>query len=130
MNRSNSTDPVEGAWRTVRYIVNNASTDVDGVLLLVEGRWATVYFVPGAGGPWGSGEAGAYELDGDRLSFHHRLTFQGGGGRPLHMTQEATHVETCPITIANDTLTIQFPGGNTLICQRLHRADGWKMADG
>ena len=123
MCSSDSADPIEGAWRTARYIVNDVPTEVDGVLLLVDGRWATVYFVPGVDGPWGSGEAGAYELDGDRLSFHHRLTFQGGGGRPLHMTQEATHVETCPITIDEDRLTIQFPGGNTLICERLRRAD-------
>jgi hypothetical protein len=123
MNRSASSDPIEGAWRTARYVVDNLPRAIDGVLLLVDGRWATVYFVPEREGLWGSGEAGAYELAGETLSFHHRLTFQGGGGRPLYLTQEATHVETCPITIAGDTLTIQFPGGNTLVCERLHRGD-------
>jgi hypothetical protein len=121
MSSVDSVDPIAGAWRTARYTVKGVPTDIDGVLLLVGGRWATVYFVPGREGPWGSGEAGAYELNGPILSFHHRLTFQGGGGRPLHISQEDTHVEACPITIDDDLLTIQFPSGNTLVCERLHR---------
>jgi len=122
MTSTNATDPVQGAWRTVRYVVKGSPTDIEGVLLLVDGRWSTLYFVPGADGPWGSGEAGSYEVDGRTLSFHHRLMFQGGGGRPLHITQEASHVEACPIAIAGDTLTIQFPSGNTLVCERLRRS--------
>jgi hypothetical protein len=122
MTAIESIDPVQGAWQTARYIVKGTPTDIDGVLLLVDGRWSTLYFVPGHEGPWGSGEAGAYDLQGRTLSLHHRLMFQGGGGRPLHMTQDASHVEACPITIAGDTLTIQFPSGNTLVCYRLRRA--------
>jgi hypothetical protein len=122
MTSLRSPDPIDGAWRTARYVVKGVSTDIDGVLLLVDGQWATLYFVPGRKGPWGSGEAGTYELKGHVLTFQHRLTFQGGGGQPLHMTQDDTHVETCPITIDADTLTIQFPSGNTLVCERLQRS--------
>ena len=56
-----------------------------------------------------------------RTTFVHRLMFQGSGGRPLHLTQTASHVEACPITLTEDSLTIQFPSGNTLVCYRLHR---------
>ena len=112
---------LEGAWRTARYIVKDNATDIDGVLLLLDGRWSTLYFVGGPDGPWGSAEAGAYEFDGRTLTFLHRLMFQGGGGRPLHITQTASHVEACPITLTDDSLTIQFPSGNTLVCYRLPR---------
>jgi hypothetical protein len=112
---------LEGAWRTASYVVNGRPTDLDGVLLLVDGRWSTLYFVPGTEGPWASAEAGSYEVEGSTLSFHHRLMFQGGGGRPLLVTQAASHVEACPITLNDETLTIRFPSGNTLVCHRLRR---------
>ena len=92
---------LEGAWRTARYSVKDNPTDIDG--------------------PWGSAEAGTYEVDGGMLTFLHRLMFQGGGGRSLHITQTASHIEACPITLTDDSLTIQFPSGNTLVCYRLHR---------
>ncbi len=122
MSATESTPNVHGAWRTATYIVKGNATEIDGVLLLVDGRWSTLYFVPGPEGPWGSAEAGSYELNGRTLSFHHRLVFQGGGGRPLHLTQTATHVDACPITLSGDTLTIQFPSANTLVCHRLRGA--------
>ena len=112
---------VEGAWRTARYVVKDGATDIDGVLLLVDGHWSTLYFVGGSEGPWRSGEAGTYACDGRTLTFYHRLMFQGGGGRPLHITQTASHVEVCPITLSRESLTIQFPSGNTLICYRPER---------
>ena len=113
-------DPtVEGAWRTAAYVIGGRHTDVDGVLLLVDGRWSALYFVQERDGPRGSAESGSYDFDGRTLTFHHRLMFQGGGGRPLHLTQSASHVEACPIELTRDTLRIQFPSGNTLVCQRL-----------
>ncbi len=121
MTPSRPASTPEGAWRTARYIVNGNATDIDGVLLLVDGQWSTLYFVGGADGPWGSAEAGTYEIDNNLLAFRHRLMFQGGGGRPLHVTQAASHVETCPITVTDDSLTILFPSGNTLVCYRLRR---------
>jgi hypothetical protein len=119
MTTFESRPKVEGAWSTTSYIVKGQATDVSGVLLLVDGRWSTLYFVGSADGPWGSAEAGSYKIEGHTLAFHHRFMFQGGGGRPLHVTQEASHVEDCPITLNGDTMTIQFPSGNTLICHRL-----------
>jgi len=113
---------VEGAWQTTRYIVKGQATDVNGMLLLVDGCWSTLYFVGGPEDPWGSAEAGSYTIEPSTLSFHHRLMFQGGGGRSLHVTQEASHVEDCPITLEEDTMTIQFPSGNTLVCHRLQPA--------
>jgi hypothetical protein len=115
------TSTLEGAWRTTSFIVKGHATDVDGVLLLVDGHWSTLYFVGGPEGPWGSAEAGIYQFDGTTLTFLHRLTFQGSGGRPLQLTQTASHVEACPITLTDDSLTILFPSGNTLVCYRLHR---------
>src|SRR5436305_140970 len=87
------TTTLDGAWRTGRYIVKDNPTDIDGVLLLADGQWSTLYFVGGADGAWGSAEAGTYSFDGATLTFFHRLMFQGGGGRPLHITQTASHVE-------------------------------------
>jgi hypothetical protein len=113
---------IEGAWQITSYTVKAESTAVDGVLLLVDGHWSTLYFVAGAEGPWGSAEAGRYEFDGQAISFLHRLMFQGGGGRPLHVTQSASHVEVCPTTITGDAVTIQFPSGSTLVCHRLRAA--------
>jgi len=121
MTQSPLASTLEGAWRAARYIVKDNATDIDGVLLFADGHWSTLYFVGGAEGPWGSAEAGTYAFDGRMLTFLHRLMFQGGGGRPLHVTQAASHVEACPITLTQDSLTIQFPSGNTLVCDRLHR---------
>jgi hypothetical protein len=121
MTQSSLGSTLEGAWRTARYIVKDNVMNIDGVLLLADGHWSTLYFVGGGEGAWGSAEAGTYESDGGTLTFLHRLMFQGGGGRPLHITQEASHVEACPITLTDDSLTIQFPSGNTLVCYRLHR---------
>ena len=121
MTQTPLTSTLEGAWRTARYIVKDNASDIDGVLLLAGGHWSTLYFVGGTEGPWASAEAGAYEFDGGTLTFLHRLMFQGGGGRPLHITQAASHVEACPIKLTDDSLTIQFPSGNTLVCHRLQR---------
>jgi hypothetical protein len=121
MTQSPLASTLEGAWRTARYIVKDNATDIDGVLLLVDGHWSTLYFVGGPEGAWGSAEAGTYEFEDRTLTFLHRLVFQGGGGRPPHVTQTASHVETCPIALTDDSLTIHFPSGNTLVCDRLHR---------
>ncbi len=110
---------VEGAWQTALYIVNGAATDVDGVLLLANGQWSTLYFVRGPGGLRGSAEAGSYDWADGTLTFRHRLAFQGGDGRVVVMTNEDTEVEACAITLEADTMTIRFPSGNTLLCRRI-----------
>jgi len=110
MTDSQPTSTLEGAWRTGRYVVKD-----------VDGRWSTLYVVHGPEGAWGSAEAGTYVFDGRTLTFLHRLMFQGGGGRPLNLTQTASHTEACSIVLTAESLTIQFPSGNTLLCDRLHR---------
>ena len=112
------TPTVEGVWETKTYVVGGNGTPVDGVLFLTAGRWATLYFVPGEQGPWGSAEAGEYRFEGQRLTFMHRLIFQGGGGRPLQIDQQAAREEECAVVFAGDRLTISFPSGNHLHLER------------
>ena len=109
---------VEGVWRTETYVVGGTATPVDGVLFFTDGRWATLYFVPGDQGPWGSAEAGRYRYDGGRLVFLHQLVFQGGGGRPVHIEQQASREENCEVAIEHDRLSIRFPSGNHLHLRR------------
>ena len=115
------TDRVDGVWQTETYVVAGSATPVDGVLFLTAGRWATLYFVPGEQGPWGSAEAGEYRVSGDRLTFLHRLVFQGGGGRQLEIEQHASREEECGVTFDGERLKISFPSGNFL---HLRRAAG------
>lgn len=109
---------VDGVWQTETYVVGGNATPVDGVLFLTSGRWATLYFVPGEQGPWGSAEAGDYSFDGRHLTFVHRLVFQGGGGRPLQIDQRAERKEICGVAFDGDTLKISFPSGNHLLLRR------------
>jgi hypothetical protein len=109
---------LEGAWQTERYVVKGRSHDIEGVLLLTGGRWATLYFVPTSAGPWGSAEAGAYSVDGDRLTFHHELMLQGGGDRTLNVNPTAGHAETCDVQLEANRCTIRFPSGNSLHLRR------------
>lgn len=110
---------VEGVWTTETYVVGGKETSVDGVLFLTRGQWSTLYFVPGEQGPWASAEAGRFTCDGQTLTFHHRLVFQGGGGRSLQIDQHAAREERCRVTCADDRLTIDFPSGNTLHLRRV-----------
>jgi hypothetical protein len=115
------TESVEGVWKTETYVVGGKATPVEGVLFLTSGRWATLYFVPGEQGPWGSAESGEYRFDGERLTFVHRLVFQGGGGRPLQIDQDAAREELCGVTFDGDRATISFPSGNHLHLRRAAR---------
>jgi hypothetical protein len=110
---------IKGAWQTETYVANGTTHSVDGVLLLTADRWSTLYFVPFPDGVWGSAEAGAYAYDGTRLTFHHRLIFQGGGRRPLEINQSASRVEVCHARLEGDRFTISFPSGNLLHLRRV-----------
>lgn len=112
---------LEGVWRTETYVVAGTARVVDGVLFFTDGQWVTLYFVPGEGGPWGSAEAGRYRYDGKRLVFLHQLVFQGGGGRPLQIDQQASREEECDVVLDHDRLTIRFPSGNDLLLRRTGR---------
>jgi hypothetical protein len=108
----------EGAWQVETYVVKGSPTAVDGMLLLTAGRWSTLYFVPRPAGPWASAEAGAYKIEGDTLTFYHRLLFQGGGASALEINQTADRVEVCTVQVDGTRMAISFPSGNTLHCQR------------
>jgi hypothetical protein len=98
------------------YVRNGDAVSLSGVLLLAAGRWSILYFVPqpGTGECWGSAEGGRYEVNGDQLSFHHELTFQGGGGKRLVIDLASTTVEVCKIVLTSETLEIHFPSGNVI----------------
>lgn len=109
-----TTADIQGAWQTQTYVAGGVTHALNGFLLLTADRWATLYFVPTPAGFWGSAEAGTYTYDGVRLTFHHRLMFQGGGGRPLEMSQSVERVEVCDVRLDTDRLEINFPSGNVL----------------
>ena len=112
---------VQGAWQTETYVAGGVTHAVEGVLLLTADRWATLYFVPAPAGCWGSAEAGTYTYDGVRLTFYHRLMFQGGGGRSVEMSQSVDRVELCDVRLEGDQFTINFPSGNVLHLVRAGR---------
>lgn len=112
------TGAIEGVWRLESYAVGGVEKEVQGLLFLTAGYWSTLYFVPGGDGPWGSAEAGRYQHEGERLVFLHQLLFQGGGGRPLHIDQQANREEVCRVTFQGDRLSIDFPSGNRLHLRR------------
>ncbi len=111
---------IEGAWQLESYARADTTTAVKGVLLLTGGQWSTLYFVAqaAAGQYWGSGESGRYALQGDRLTFYHRYTFQGGGDKPLVTNLDSQVVEECRIEASGDQLTIHFPSGSVIRCRR------------
>lgn len=113
------TQGVDGVWRTETYVVAGRSTPVNGVLFLTAGQWATLYFVPGDAGPWGSAEAGSYRYEDGTLTFLHRLVFQGGGGRSLAIDEHASREERCRTSLEGGRLTISFPSGNHLHLTRM-----------
>ena len=113
--------PIEGAWTVLDYAIGDSptATPVVGQLLFADGRWSTVYFVDeGPKGLWGSGEGGEYVREGDRLTFTHRLTFQGGAGKELITNPRNSRIEPCRITLDADTMVIRFPSGSRLRCRR------------
>ena len=120
MNDAPVSVPIEGVWQLESYSGGGVSTSVSGVLFLTSGQWSTLYFVPQAtsGEYWGSGESGRYALHGDRLTFHHRYTFQGGADKPVVTNLDSQVVEECRIEASVDQLTIYFPSGSIIRCRR------------
>ncbi len=111
---------VEGAWRLEAYVREGKATAVSGILLLTAGQWSTLYFVPQSepGAYWGSAESGRYDVQQDRLTFHHEFTFQGGGSEALLIDLVSSTVETCRIVLTAETLVIHFPSGSVIHCRR------------
>jgi hypothetical protein len=111
-------EKIEGVWAMELYVVGGKETALDGVLFMTAGQWATLYFVPGDHGAWGSAEAGDYGFDGQTLNFFHRLLFQGGGGREVQIDLQENREERCTVAFDGDRLTIRFPSGNDLHLRR------------
>lgn len=102
------------------YFRNGEAISVTGILLMTAARWSTLYFSsePGADEPRGSAESGRYTIEDDQLTFHHELTFQGGGGKNLLIDLASTTVESCRIVLTSETLEIHFPSRNVILCRR------------
>jgi hypothetical protein len=111
---------IDGAWRMESYVRNGTHIRVHGSLLFVAGRWSTLYFVPRTPGRayWGSAESGRYKLRDGRLTFQHEFAFQGGTHTPLKIELASSTVEICEVELRATRLTIHFPSGNTIHCQR------------
>lgn len=111
---------IEGAWRMEAYIREGVAVSLTGVLLLTSGQWSTLFFVPqsGTNEKWGSAESGRYEVKDNQVTFHHELTFQGGGGKQLLIDLASKTVETCRIVLTPEILEIYFPSGNIIHCRR------------
>lgn len=111
---------LEGFWRIVAYVTGGRTVPVMGSLLIADGRWSVLYLVPqpGGAGLWGSAEAGWLAFDGEHLTLYHELTFQGGGGREIFITQASQVVEVCTIDLDATSLAIAFPSGNIVRCER------------
>lgn len=112
---------LDGAWRMESYqSAAKQDTAVNGLVIFGEGRWSTLFFAPGQdqSGDWASAEAGRYEFEGNQLTFYHEFTFQGGGGRPIFMTQASQVVEVCAVELNEQELEIRFPSGSTIRCRR------------
>jgi hypothetical protein len=111
---------LEGAWLLESYVRDGVETTVTGTLILAEGYWSTLYFLPAsdAGGDWGSAESGRYIHQDDCLTFYHQFRFQGGGGQPVVIDLSSTVVEACRITLTALNLTIDFPSGSVIRCRR------------
>lgn len=125
--------PLDGVWRLREYRLAAGDTQpLDGTIFFVDGKWSVLYFVlDERGAPQrGSGEGGAFTLDGDRLTFEHRFNLSGGGAAgsleadPLSMTihaETAMPTEACTIDLDGDRLIVFFPSGNSIVFARWER---------
>lgn len=116
-----------GTWKVDRYVLRDGRDPrVDGSILFTEdGGWAVLFFVIDEDGEprRGSGEGGTYTVEGDRLTFFHLYTMQGGeavegyDASDLSLTlrePEAAVSEACTIELAADQMTIHFPSGSRI----------------
>ncbi len=122
-----------GSWRVERYVLRDGRNPrVDGSILFTENAWAVLFFVVDEAGEArrGSGEGGTYTLDGDRLTFFHLYTMQGGAAIAGYdatnlsltlRTPEAAASEECAIEVTAERLTIRFPSGNRMEFSRTSR---------
>ena len=121
-----------GAWRAESYDLKDGSSyALDGLIFFTEKDWATLFFTLDADkkARRGSGEAGTYSLEGDRLTFSHQYHMSAGKelgslpAAPLRMEVKHTDptTEPCRFEIKKDEMVIFFPSGNQI---RFSRSSG------
>jgi len=121
---------LRGAWHAQTYTLKDGTRHpVRGSILFTERDWSVVFLVaPDGKKPVrGSGEAGTYRLEGNRLVFAHRYNLGGGQaveGLPasplemnLHGEKDAPE-EACTVEVVGAALTIRFPSGNAMTFER------------
>lgn len=121
--------PIEGTWQPETYLLADGSRhEVTGRIFFVDGEWTVLFFVLEDGTPVrGSAEGGAYELDGNRLTFHHAFQLAGGERidgvprAPDLAVRDAAAAPREPTTVAFDAdhMTIEFPSGNSMTFRRV-----------
>jgi hypothetical protein len=125
---------LRGAWATESYNLKDGTIHaVQGLIFFAEHDWTVLFFVMGKKADEaltamrGSGEGGTYEIDGNRLTFHHQYHLSGGEavqGLPasaLRMetrAQDDAQLEESTFTIERNELTIFFPSGNSMKFRR------------
>ena len=123
---------VLGAWKAERYDLGDGSSHaLDGLIFFTENDWATLFFTLDVDKKprRGSGEAGTYVLDGDRLTFSHVYHLSAGeelGALPaVPLRMEIDHAdpttEPCRFEIKGDEMVISFPSGNQIRFSRTSR---------
>jgi hypothetical protein len=122
--------PLLGAWEPAQYMLEDGvQHPVAGLIFFAEHDWSVLFFVTNENDTplRGSGEGGTYNLHGDSLIFSHRYHLSGGHAvgslteSPLRMeVRSAAQAsrEPCTIDVRNDSLTIHFPSGNTMLFLR------------
>ena len=122
---------IRGSWQPETYRLKSGPVhELTGLITFTKKDWSVLFFIVTDEGPRrGSGEGGAYTLDGDKLTFRHLYNLSGGHAvegfeasdlsmkvRPKDA--EDAPSEPCTITIEEDLLTIFFPSGNQMVFRR------------
>ncbi len=115
---------IRGSWHTENYIIKDGPTHrVKGLLFFSEKDWSVLFFMMDEEmkPQFGSGEGGAYNLDGERLDFTHQYHLEAGHEKPLRMevrdVKEAFN-EACRVELEGEQMTIHFPSGNQMKLRR------------
>jgi hypothetical protein len=122
---------LNGAWQAQSYLLKDGTRHtVQGLILFAERDWTVLFFVIGEhpdAVKRGSGEGGTYDVEGNRLVFHHQYHFSAGEAMqslpasPLRMetrhADNAQHEEST-FDIVDNRLTIFFPSGNSMTFSR------------
>jgi hypothetical protein len=123
---------LEGSWKADRYYLKNGSEyPAAGQILFTGNQFSVVYLVLKDGKPQrGSGEAGDYSVDGEKVVFTHRYlvttpaeAIPGLEQQQLHHAERSasdpTTIERATFKIEGERLTLFFPSGNRLTWTRL-----------